>query len=97
MPEKQPCVYLLASDRNGTLYLGVTSNLVRRTHEHRSGAVEGFSKQYRVHHLVWYEQHTDMSVAILREKQIKKWTRAAKIRLIEANNPSWNDLWSEML
>jgi putative endonuclease len=96
MPEKQPCVYLLASDRNGTLYLGVTSNLVRRTHEHRS-AVEGFSKQYRVHHLVWYEQHTDMSGAILREKQIKKWTRAAKIRLIEANNPSWNDLWSEML
>jgi len=97
MPEKQPCVYLLASHRNGTLYLGVTSNLVKRTHEHRSEAIEGFSKQHGVHHLVWFEQYTDMSGAILREKQIKKWTRVAKIRLIESANPSWNDLWSEIL
>ena len=97
MPEKQPCVYMLASHRNGTLYLGVTSNLVKRTYEHRSEAVEGFSKQYGVHELVWYEQHADMATAILREKQIKKWTRAAKIRLIEKSNASWKDLWSEIV
>ena len=97
MQEKQPCVYLLASRRNGTLYLGVTSNLARRAYEHRSELVEGFSKQHHVHQVVWYELHEDMAVAILREKQIKKWTRVAKIRLIEKRNPEWLDLWSEIL
>jgi len=95
--EKQPCVYLLASRRNGTLYLGVTSFLVKRVHEHRNDVVEGFSKQHRVHQLVWYELHVEMAAAILREKQIKKWARVAKIRLIEKKNPVWQDLWSEIM
>ncbi|HJU70267.1 MAG TPA: GIY-YIG nuclease family protein [Paucimonas sp.] len=88
-------VYLLASQRNGTLYLGVTSDLVKRVWEHKNKFVEGFSKQYEVQALVWFEQHADVAEAITREKQIKKWNRAWKVNLIEAANPYWNDLYLE--
>jgi len=94
---KQPCVYILASQRNGTLYVGVTSNLVKRTWEHKSDFVESFTKKYGVHILVYYEPHADIASAITREKQIKKWNRAWKIELIEAGNPEWRDLWLEIL
>jgi putative endonuclease len=87
-----PMVYLLASHRNGTLYAGVTSNLLRRLHQHREGLIEGFTKDYGVHHLVWFEQHATMEHAITREKRIKKWNRAWKVRLIEEANPDWRDL-----
>ncbi|MGH8123150.1 MAG: GIY-YIG nuclease family protein [Rudaea sp.] len=90
-------MYILASGRNGTLYAGVTSGLVKRIHEHRTDAVDGFTKKYGVHVLVWFEIHPDMSSAILREKQLKKWSRTAKVRLIEQNNPLWRDLWPELL
>jgi putative endonuclease len=95
--EKQPCVYLLASGRNGTLYVGVTSDLIKRVYQHRNNQVEGFTKRYSVHTLVWYEVHERMESAILREKQIKKWERKAKIGLIEQCNPDWRDLWEELL
>ena len=80
--EKQPCVYILASNRNGTLYVGVTSDVVKRGWEHRNGLVDGFTKKYSVHWLVYYEIHENMLAAITREKQIKKWNRAWKLRLI---------------
>jgi putative endonuclease len=86
-------VYLLASRRNGTLYVGMTSDLIRRVWEHRSGLVEGFTKKYRVHHLVWFEQTDDPIAAISREKQIKRWNRGWKIELIESKNPEWKDLY----
>ncbi|MDR1994358.1 GIY-YIG nuclease family protein [Azonexus sp.] len=89
---KQPCVYLLASDRNGTLYVGVTSNLVGRIWQHQTHAVEGFSHRYNVTRLVWYEVHPTMESAIQREKCIKKWNRAWKVELINKTNPSWRDL-----
>ncbi|MGA7979205.1 MAG: GIY-YIG nuclease family protein [Chromatiaceae bacterium] len=95
--EKQPCVYLLASRRNGTLYVGVTSDLIRRIYQHRNGMVDGFSKRYKVHRLVWYEVHDSMETAISREKQIKKWVRVAKLQLIERGNPSWRDLWPDLV
>ncbi len=76
---KQPCVYLLSSQRNGTLYIGVTSDIIRRVYQHRNVLVEGFTKRYRIHDLVWYEVHEMMESAILREKQLKKWSRIAKI------------------
>ena len=95
--EKQPCVYILASKRNGTLYTGVTSNLIKRIYEHRNDLVEGFTKKYKVHHLVYYEAHDVMESAIQREKQIKKWNRAYKLRMIEARNPEWRDLWEEIV
>ena len=95
--EKQPAVYLLASQRNGTLYIGVTSNLVKRIWEHRNNAVEGFTKRYGVHTLVYYEQHTTMEAAITREKQLKKWNRAWKLRLVEERNPDWRDLSPEIV
>ena len=94
---KQPCVYLLASRRRGTLYLGVTSDLLKRVWEHKNDQVEGFSKKYRVHHLVWYEQHVDMKAAIEREKSIKKWKRGWKTELIEKGNPQWRDLYETLL
>ena len=94
--EKQPCVYLLASRRNGTLYAGVTSDLVGRTWQHREHVVEGFSKRYEVTRLVWYELHLTMESAIQREKRIKKWNRAWKVRLIDETNPSWRDLWPDI-
>jgi putative endonuclease len=87
---------MMASRRNGTLYVGVTSNLINRVHQHRSNAVEGFTKKFRVHALAWYELHNEMASAILREKQIKKWPRSAKIRLIERKNPDWRDMWMEL-
>jgi putative endonuclease len=88
----QPCVYLLASQRNGTLYTGVTSNLIARIHLHRTGAVRGFASKYGVKLLVWFEPHPTMDSAINREKGIKKWNRAWKLELIEAGNPDWRDL-----
>jgi putative endonuclease len=93
---KQPAVYILASRRNGTLYVGVTSDPVRRVWEHKQDLVEGFTKKYRVHRLVYVELHADMAEAILREKRIKKWNREWKIALIEKSNPEWNDLWPHM-
>jgi putative endonuclease len=85
-------VYILASRRNGTLYTGVTNDLVRRAGEHREKSVPGFTRRYGVGILVWYEIHEDINVAIEREKQIKGWNRAWKIRLIEEHNSGWNDL-----
>jgi putative endonuclease len=93
----QPCVYILASKRNGTLYIGVTSDLVKRVWEHQSDFVEGFTKKYKVHDLVWYEMHDTMDVAINREKQLKEWKRQWKIALIEEANPYWNDLYANIL
>ena len=90
---KIPCVYILASKPNGTLYIGVTSNLVQRIWQHKNVFVEGFTKRYRVHRLTWYEVHESMESAILREKAIKKWNRAWKVELIEKNNPTWRDLY----
>ncbi len=86
-------VYILASARNGTLYVGVTNDLARRAHEHRTNAVPGFTARYAVHRLVWFEQYADPEAAILREKRLKKWNRAWKIRLIEEKNPDWVDLY----
>ena len=95
--ERQPCVYVLASRRNGTLYVGVTSDLIRRVYQHRNDLVDGFSRRYQVHRLVWYEIHGSMESAIGREKQIKRWARAAKMQLIERSNPGWRDLWPELV
>jgi putative endonuclease len=92
MTEKRPCVYILASRRNGTLYVGVTNDLVRRAAEHRSNAVAGFVRDYSVYRLVFAEFHATMPDAILREKRIKKWRRAWKLELIESENPRWRDL-----
>jgi putative endonuclease len=90
---KQPGVYLLAGKRNGTLYVGVTSDLVKRVWEHKNHVVDGFTKQYEVDQLVWYEVHETMESAILREKAIKEWQRAWKLKLIEDFNPDWKDLY----
>ena len=90
---KQPAVYILASKRNGTLYTGVTSDLAKRIWEHKNKMVEGFTKRYDVHHLVWYELHETMESAIQREKQIKEWKRKWKLELIESANPNWLDLY----
>ncbi len=95
--ERQPCVYLLASKQNGTLYAGVTSALVKRIWEHKNNVVEGFTKKYNVHMLVWYEMHETMESAIKREKAIKKWERSWKIEVIEEMNPQWRDLYSDLL
>ena len=94
---KQPAVYILASKRNGTLYIGVTSNLLKRSWEHKNDLTEGFTNRYGVHRLVYYELHEDMVSAITREKQMKKWNRAWKLELIESQNPSWRDLWEEIV
>ncbi len=85
-------VYILASRKNGTLYIGVTSNLYKRVYEHKQDLVDGFTKRYNVHNLVWYEVHQDIREAITREKQIKKWVRRWKLQLIEKTNPEWEDL-----
>jgi len=90
---KQPCVYILASQRNGTLYIGVTSDLRKRIWEHKNDIVDGFSKKYGVHMLVWYGVFEDMENAILKEKQMKKWNRKWKLRVIEEMNPNWDDLY----
>jgi putative endonuclease len=94
---KQPCVYILASRRNGTLYVGVTSNLIQRVWQHRNDVADGFTKRYGVHVLVWFEAHEHMESAILREKQIKQWRRVAKLELIEKTNPDWRDLWVDLI
>lgn len=94
---KQPAVYMLASQRNGTLYIGVTSWLVKRVWEHKNGAVEGFTKRYNVHQLVWYELHQTMEEAIRRERALKEWKRAWKLRLIEEENKSWTDLYASII
>ncbi len=95
--QRQPCVYLLASKQNGTLYAGVTSDLVKRIWEHKSDLVEGFTRKHRIHTLVWYEAHETMESAIRREKVIKKWNRHWKLKMIEAENPHWRDLYDELL
>ena len=94
---KQPAVYILASKRNGTLYIGVTSDLPKRAWEHKNDVVEGFTKRYSVHRLVYYELHEDMESAIRREKHMKKWNRAWKLELIEKQNPDWSDVWDGIL
>ena len=91
-----PTVYLLASRRNGTLYVGVTSDLLKRLHEHRSGIVPGFTREHGVKRLVWFEAHETMEAAIQREKRIKKWKRAWKLDLIESGNPDWRDLAEDL-
>ena len=88
-------VYILASRRNGTLYTGVTSDLSQRVWDHKQDVHEGFTRRYQVHRLVYFEEHPDIRDAILREKQIKKWKRAWKIRLIEEMNPEWRDLFDD--
>ncbi len=94
---KQPCVYLLASSKNGTLYVGVTSDIIKRIREHKSDVVEGFTKKYGVHTLVWYEIHENMEAAISREKTIKGWKRQWKLELIEKENPAWTDLYKSLI
>ena len=96
MSDKRPCVYILASQRNGTLYVGVTSDLARRAWEHRSDTVAGFTQKYGVHTLVYVEFHDTMPDAILREKRIKQWRRAWKLALIERANPHWRDLYADL-
>jgi putative endonuclease len=90
-------VYIVASKRHGTLYIGVTSNLAGRVNEHKQDLREGFTKKYGVHMLVWFEEYGDIRDAILREKQIKKWLRAWKIELIERMNPDWTDLFEQIV
>ena len=90
---RAPCVYIMASRRNGTLYVGVTADLNRRAFEHRTGACPGFTRRYGCKHLVWYERHERMDEAIAREKQLKAGNRANKLALIEAMNPGWADLY----
>ena len=92
----QPAVYIMASQRNGTLYVGVTSDLRRRAWQHREGALDGFSKQHGCKLLVWYELHATMDYAILREKQLKGGSRKRKLLLIEADNPRWRDLFEDI-
>ena len=94
---KQPAVYILASKRNGTLYAGVTSDLIKRVWQHKNNLVEGFTKRYGVHQLVWYELHDNMQSAIEREKRIKDWKRKWKLDLIESMNPNWTDLYHELI
>jgi putative endonuclease len=94
---KQPAVYMLASQRNGTLYIGVTSDLIQRVWQHKEGLADGFTKTYDVKMLVWYEQHETMESAISKEKAMKKWLREWKLKTIEQTNPDWNDLWPEII
>jgi putative endonuclease len=94
---KNPAVYILASGRNGTLYIGVTSDLIKRIHEHKTKTVPGFTASHRIHYLVWLEQHATRGTAISREKALKEWKRAWKIRLIEESNPYWRDLFDDIV
>jgi putative endonuclease len=89
-------VYIMASRRNGTLYVGVTNDIARRAHEHRSGKIDGFTKRYSVKQLVWYEPYDEIETAIAREKTIKRWPRKWKLNVIEAMNPSWADLYDDL-
>jgi putative endonuclease len=94
---KQPAVYILTSCKHGTLYVGVTSDLIRRIWEHKNDSAKSFTKRYGIHTLVWYEQYETMELAISREKAIKEWKRKWKIDLIERSNPEWNDLYASLL
>ena len=94
---KQSAVYILPSKRNSTLYVGVTSDLVKRMWEHRNDMVEGFTNRYSVHPLVWYELHENMESAIQREKRLKEWKRVRKLELIESTNPNWQDLYHKIV
>lgn len=93
----QPAVYILASKKEGTLYVGVTSDLVKRIYEHKNNVVDGFTKEYTVHNLVYYELHESMEEAIKKEKKLKKWNRQWKIDLIQKDNLEWDDLYLEIL
>jgi putative endonuclease len=97
MNKKSYYVYILASHRNGTLYIGVTDNLVRRVWEHKNKLVPGFTHRYEIHHLVYYELHQNPESAITREKQLKRWSRLWKLRIIEEMNPEWKDLYKDIL
>ena len=94
--EKQPCVYILANKRNGTLYVGVTSNLPKRIWEHKNKVVKGFTQKYGLSRLVWFERHEKMGSAIQREKAMKFWKRRWKLQTIEETNPEWRDLFEEL-
>jgi putative endonuclease len=94
--ERSYWVYILASRIGGTLYIGVTNDLIRRVYEHRMGLADGFTKKYGVHRLVYFEQYSDIEAAIVREKRLKKWNRAWKIRCIEERNPNWDDLYPQI-
>ncbi|MFA6524820.1 MAG: GIY-YIG nuclease family protein [Patescibacteria group bacterium] len=94
---KQYYVYIMASKKNGTLYIGVTNNIIRRVYEHKNNEVEGFTKKYEVHLLVYYEQTENIESALNREKQLKKWNREWKINLIQKENPDWKDLYNELI
>ncbi len=96
MRDKRPCVYILASGRNGTLYVGVTSDIARRAWEHRSNVADGFTRRHGVHRLVYAEFHDTREDAILREKRVKRWRRAWKLALIERDNPQWRDLYDDL-
>lgn len=90
-------VYILASKKNGTLYIGVTNNLIKRIYEHKNNLVEDFTKKYNIHNLVYFEETSDVREAILREKQMKKWKRQWKIKLIIKDNPEWKDLYNSLI
>lgn len=94
--EKAFFVYMMSNQRNGTLYIGVTSNLIQRVWQHKEKLIEGFTQRYGLNRLVWFEPHADAMSALTREKQLKKWNRAWKLRLIEALNPDWNDLYPSL-
>jgi len=94
---RQPAVYILANKRNGTLYVGVTSDLIKRIWEHKNNVVKGFTERYSVHQLIWYELHETMESAIRKEKMLKNWKRVWKLELIERNNPNWQDLYGTII
>ena len=94
---KQPCVYMMASKKGGVVYIGVTSDLIKRVYQHKSGEIDGFTADYFVKRLVWFELHETMESAISREKQLKNWHRPWKIGLIEQSNPQWRDLYPDIL
>ena len=97
MPEKYSYVYILASKKHGTLYVGVTADLIKRVYEHKNNLVEGFTQKYEVHNLVYFEVFNDIKEAIHRETCIKRWKRDWKIELIEKENPEWRDLYEEVI
>ena len=94
---KKSYVYILASERNGTLYIGITNDLIRRVYEHKNNLIEGFTSKYNVQRLVYYEQFDNIEYAIQREKRLKKWYRKWKLELIEKSNPNWNDLYTDLV